>query len=64
MTGQAQESSMTAKFELHGLTLAQAQEAIDIYAKHIRLRIRVRTDLRASVDRAYLDNIPLGPEAT
>lgn len=63
MTGQAYESSKSAKLELHGLTPAQAQEAIDIYAKHIHLRIRVRADLRATVDRVYVDNIPLESEA-
>lgn len=64
MTAQAHEPTASPELELHGLTQAQAQEAINAYAKHTKLRIETRTQLRDTVDHAYIDDIPLISEAT
>lgn len=64
MTAHAHESAQFAEFELHGLTQAEAQDAIAAYAKHVQLRVQSRAGLRAAVDRAYVDDLPLISEAT
>lgn len=64
MTAQAHEPSYTPGLKLQGLTQAEAQEAINTYAKHVKLQVGTRAKLREAVDHAYIDDIPLVSEAT
>ena len=64
MTAQTHESGQTTKLDLHGLTHAEAQDVINAYAKHVQLRIQARAELRTTVDRAYVNDLPLISEAT
>lgn len=59
----SQEAAPKSELDLHGLTLAQAQEVIDIYARHLRLRLEARSMLRNLVDHAYLDDVTVVPFA-
>ncbi len=64
MTAQARGSAQSDGFELHGLTQAEAQDAINRYAKHVQLRVQARNELRTTVCHAYVDDLPLISEAT
>lgn len=64
MTAQAHEPASGPELELQGLTQTEAQEAINAYAKHVKLRVGMREKLRETVDHAYIDDIPLVSEAT
>lgn len=64
MTAHAHESAQPPEFELHGLTQTEVQDVINAYAKHVQLRIQARSELRATVDRAYVNDLPLISEAT
>lgn len=64
MTAQAHDSEQTTKLDLYGLTPAEAQDVIKAHAKHVQLRIQARAELRATVDRAYVNDLPLISEAT
>lgn len=52
-----------SELELRGLSHAEVQEATNTHAKHIKLRVESRAQLRATVDYAYVDDIPLVSEA-
>lgn len=64
MTTHSHESEREIEFELHGLTHTEVQDAINAYAKHVQLRVQARAELRATVDRAYVSDLPLISEAT
>lgn len=64
MTAQAHDSEQTIKLDLYGLTQAEAQDVIKAHAKHVQLRIQARAELRATVDRAYVNDLSLVSEAT
>ena len=64
MAAQAHDPAHPSKLELQGLTQAEAQEAINTYAKHVELRVHMRAQLREAVDHAYMDDLPLVSEAT
>lgn len=64
MTTRSHESAREIEFELHGLTHTEVQDAINAYVKHVQLRVQARAELRATVDRAYVNDLPLISEAT
>ena len=64
MAARAHDPAHSSKLELHGLTQAEAHEAINTYAKHVELRVHMRAQLREAVDRAHMDDLPLVSEAT
>src|SRR5699024_2358640 len=64
MAAQAHDPAHPSKLEHQGLTQAEAQEAINTYAKHVELRVHMRAQLREAVDHAYMDDLPLVSEAT
>ena len=64
MAAQAHDPAHPSRLEVQGLTQAEAQEAINTYAKHVELRVHMRAQLREAVDHAYMDDLPLVSEAT